>query len=156
MWGVYNSIRTFLPHFRARSEASIVNISSLVGLVGFHGYSASSMSKYAIRGLSEALQSELEDSNVSVLIVPPGGIKTNIIKNAPNPSDDQRDTAHANFNKYTLLGAEQTVSKILRAVQKKKRLILGVDAHLVYTIRKLFPGIYPKIIQAIFSNVTFQ
>ena len=83
MWGVYNGIRTFLPHLGARPEASIVNTFSLAGLVGLYGYSASSMSKYAIRGLSEALQSELEDSNVSVLIVPPGGIKTNIIKNAP-------------------------------------------------------------------------
>jgi len=34
MCGVYPGIRVFLPHFRTRSEAAIVNMSSLAGLVG--------------------------------------------------------------------------------------------------------------------------
>jgi butyryl-CoA dehydrogenase len=34
MWGVYPGIRFFLPHFRTRPEAAIVNMSSLAGLVG--------------------------------------------------------------------------------------------------------------------------
>ena len=156
MWGVYNGIRAFLPQMRTRSEASIVNISSLAGLVGLYGYSAYSMSKFAIRGLSEALQSELAGSNVSVLLVHPGGVKTNLIMNAPNLQNDQREAVHTNFSKYALLSADQTVNKILRAVQRKKnRLILGVDAHMVYSIRKLFPGSCPKIIQAIFSKTPF-
>ena len=51
----------------------------------------------------------------------------------------------------------QAASKILRAVQRKKnRLIPGVDAHLVHTIKKLFPGSYPRIVHAIFSRATFQ
>ena len=76
--------------------------------------------------------------------------------NAPNLQNDQRETAHTNFSKVALLSADQTVNKILRAVKKKKnRLILGVDAHIVFTIRKLFPGLAPKIIQAIFSKATF-
>lgn len=157
MWGVYNGVRAFLPHLRARPEASIVNISSLAGLVGLFGYSAYSMSKSAVRGLSEALQSELAGSNVSLLLVHPGGVKTNIIRNAPNLPGDQREATHAIFSKYARLSADQTASKILRAVQKKKnRLILGVDAHLVHTIKKLFPGAYPRIIQAIFSQAMFQ
>lgn len=157
MWGVYNGVRAFLPQLRTRPEASIVNISSLAGLVGLYGYSAYSMSKFAIRGLSEALQSELVGSGVSLLLVHPGGIKTNLIRNAPNLTDDQRKAAHANFDKVAMLGTDQAVGKILRAVQKKKnRLILGTDARLVVTIRKLFPGSYPKIIQAIFSKASFQ
>ena len=157
MWGIYNGIRAFLPQLRTRPEASIVNISSLAGLVGLYGYSAYSMSKFAVRGLSEALQSELEGSNVSVLLVHPGGVKTNIIMNAPNLEESQREAAHDNFSKYALLDADKTVRRILKAVQKKKnRIILGVDAHLVYTIKKLFPKSFPKIIHAIFSQATFQ
>ncbi len=157
MWGVYNGIRAFLPHLRTRPEASIVNISSLAGLVGLYGYSAYSMSKHAIRGLSDALQSELGGSNVSVLSVHPGGIKTNLIKNAPNLPDDQREAAHTSFNKVALLSADKCVSKILRAVQKKKNhLVVGADARLVYAIKKLFPGRYPRIIQAIFSQSPFR
>jgi NAD(P)-dependent dehydrogenase (short-subunit alcohol dehydrogenase family) len=157
MWGVYHGTRAFLPHLLTRPEASIVNISSLAGLVGLYGYSAYSMSKFAVRGLSEALQSELAGSNVSLLLVHPGGVKTNLIRNAPNLAADERETAHANFSKYATLDADKTARKILRAVQKKKgRLILGVDAHAVYTIRKLFPGRFPKILRAIFSQATFK
>ena len=36
MWGVYHGIRAFLPHLRARPEASIVNISSFAGVVGLY------------------------------------------------------------------------------------------------------------------------
>ncbi|MCP4422372.1 MAG: SDR family NAD(P)-dependent oxidoreductase [Chloroflexi bacterium] len=157
MWGVYNGIRAFLPHLRTRPEASIVNISSLAGLVGLFGYSAYSMSKHAIRGLSEVLQSELGGSNISVLSVHPGGIKTNLIKNAPNLSDDRREAAHTSFNKVALLSADKSARKILRAVQKKRnRLILGADARLVYMIKRLFPGSYPRIIQTIFSQSPFR
>ncbi len=157
MWGVYNGIRAFLPQLCTRPEASIVNISSVAGLVGLYGYSAYSMSKFAMRGVSEALQSEFAGSNVSVLLVHPGGVKTNLIRNAPNLENDQREAAHKNFSKYALLSADQTVKKILRAVQKKKsRLIIGIDAHAVHTMRKLFPNSYPKIIQAIFKQATFK
>ena len=156
MWGVYNGTRAFLPHLRTRPEASIVNISSLAGLVGMYGYSSYSMSKFAVRGLSEALQSELVRSEVSQL-VHPGGVKTNFIRTAPNLADDEREAAHAIFSKYATLDADKTAGKILRAVQKKKgRLILGVDAHLVYTIRKLFPGRFPKILGAVFKQAWFK
>lgn len=156
MWGVYNGIRAFLPQLRTRPEASIVNMSSLAGLVGLYGYSAYSMSKFAVRGLSEALQSELEGSHVSVLVVHPGGVKTNIIKNAPNLPDNQREAAHSRFSKAALLDPDEAVRQILRAVRKKKyRLILGADANLVNALRNLFPNSFPKIIRTIFSKSMF-
>jgi NAD(P)-dependent dehydrogenase (short-subunit alcohol dehydrogenase family) len=157
MTGVYNGIRVFLPHLLERPEASIVNVSSLAGLVGLYGYSAYSMSKFAIRGLSEALQSELAGTNVTLLLVHPGGVRTNLIRNAPNLADNQRAAAHRSFSKFATLDADKTAGKILRAVRKKKaRLILGVDAHVVYTIRKLFPSRFPKILGAIFSQAKFR
>jgi NAD(P)-dependent dehydrogenase (short-subunit alcohol dehydrogenase family) len=156
MWGVYNGIRAFLPHLRSRPEASIVNLSSLAGLVGLYGYSPYSMSKFAVRSLSEVLQSELAGSNVTVLIVYPGGVKTNLIKNAPNLTDEKREAAHASFSKVAFLDSDEAARKILLAVRKKKsRLILGVDAKLVTTIHNLFPRSSPKIIKAIFSKATF-
>jgi NAD(P)-dependent dehydrogenase (short-subunit alcohol dehydrogenase family) len=157
MWGTYHGIQAFLPHLRTQPEASIVIISSLAGLVGLYGYSAYSMSKFAIRGLAEALQSELVGSNISVLLVHPGGVKTNLIKHAPNLSTKERESAHSLFTRSALQSTDQAVGKILRALQKKKyRLILGLDAHLVYTIRKIFPNRFPKIVHAIFNKVTFR
>ncbi|MBI9047084.1 MAG: SDR family oxidoreductase [Anaerolineaceae bacterium] len=157
MWGVYHGLRTFLPHLKKRPEASIINISSLAGLVGLYGYSAYSLSKSAVRGLTEALQSELYGSGVSILLVHPGGIKTNIIKNAPNLKEDERMAAHEKFLKIASLDPDQAVKKILLAVRRKKnRLILGMDAKLVFTLKKCFPRNYPKVIQTIFSQEMFK
>ena len=156
MWGVYNGVRAFLPHLRARPEACIVNVSSLAGLVGLYGYAPYSMSKSAVRGLTEALQSELAGSGVHVLLVHPGGIKTNIIRNAPNLAKDQRDAAHAAFTRFASLSADDAARKILRAAKRKQsKLILGVDARLIYTLRLLFPRGYHKIVKVIFSQAMF-
>ncbi len=157
MWGVYNGTRAFLPHLRTRPEASLVNISSLAGLVGLYGYAPYAMSKFAVRGLSETLQSELVGTKISVLVVHPGGVKTNIIRNAPDLEESQRDAAHQNFSRMALLDADSAARQILRAIrQKKNRIILGTDAKLVNAIRQLFPGNFPSILHAIFSKAAFK
>ena len=157
LWGVYHGVRAFLPHLRTRPEARIMNMASLAGLVGLPTYSAYAMSKFAVRGFSEALQSELSKTNISVLVVFPGGVKTNIIRNAPDLKENERETAHSNFTKYALLTADDTANRILRALQKrKKHLILGTDAKIFFTIRNLFPNKAPSIFYAIFGNTTFK
>ena len=54
-------------------------------------------------------------------------------------------------------GKKKTVSRIIKAVQKKKnRAIIGFDARLIFFIRSLFPRNYPKIARAIFSQANFK
>jgi short-subunit dehydrogenase len=157
MWGVYHGIRAFLPLLRQRPEAGIVNMSSLAGLVGLPTYSAYAMSKFAVRALSESLQSELSRTNISVLAVFPGGVKTNLIKNAPDLKENERETAHSNFTKSALLMPEAAAQKILRAVQKKKkRLIIGADAKIFFGIRTLFPNRFPEIFRTLFEQTMFK
>lgn len=158
MWGVYYGIREFLPHLQTRPEAVVVNIASLAGLVGLYGYSPYVMSKFAIRGLTESLQSELVGTDVSILIAYPGGVKTNLIKNAPDLSDsEQRENAHKDFTRAAGISPEKAAQKILRAVKKNKRyLIIGTDARIVNAIRGMFPNSFPTILQSAFSRVTFK
>jgi len=157
MWGVYNGVRAFIPHLKIRPEASIVTISSLAGLIGLTGYSPYAMSKFAVRALSEALSMELSATPVHVMVVHPGGVKTNLIRNAPDLAEDQREGAHQIFLKAAFLTPDKTAGKILRGILKKRnRIILGVDAKIVYTISRVFPRRYPKILQAFFSQMTFK
>lgn len=80
------------------------------------------MSKFAIRGLTESLQSELVGTNISVLIVHPGGVKTNIIENAPNLNGtQQREEAHEIFTQAAGISSEKAAEKILNALKKDKR-----------------------------------
>jgi len=157
LWGAFYAIRAFLPQLKSRTEASIVNISSLAGLVGLYGHSAYSMSKSALRGLSEALGADLAGSQVHVLLVHPGGVRTNLIKNAPNLEQGLQEKAHKNFTALSFLTAEKTVSRILKAVQKKKnRAIIGADAWTILALRGLFPRQLPKILKTLFSQANFK
>ncbi len=157
MWGVYNGIRAFLPHLRTRPEAAIVNMSSLAGQVGLTGYAPYAMSKFAVRGLSETLQAELSETKISVLAVYPGGVKTNIIKNAPDLDEKQRQSAHDVFTRTAMLSADDAARKIMDGIiRKRNELVLGNDARLVLMIRALFPRRFPAMLHSIFKQAMFR
>lgn len=83
-WGVVNGTKAFLPHLAAAGEGHIVNVSSVFGLIGIPGQSAYNAAKFAVRGFTDALRIELKSSGspVSCTTVHPGGVKTNIVRNA--------------------------------------------------------------------------
>jgi len=58
--------KLLLPRLKAMPWARIVNVGSVLGLLGYPGYSAYCTSKFALKGFSESLQRELTDSSVSV------------------------------------------------------------------------------------------
>jgi NAD(P)-dependent dehydrogenase (short-subunit alcohol dehydrogenase family) len=79
-WGVVHGCQFFLPHLRRETEAHIVNLSSMFGIVGVPTQSSYCATKFAVRGLSEALWVELRDAGIGVTSVHPGGIRTNIVR----------------------------------------------------------------------------
>src|SRR5580658_5175163 len=80
--GVVNGTRAFLPILVEQDEGVIVNTSSVFGLVGMPNQSAYCASKFAVRGFTDALRQELRGSGVHAVNVHPGGITTNIARNA--------------------------------------------------------------------------
>ena len=78
--GVVHCTQAFLPAMRAAGgERKIVNVASLAGVAPAPNMSAYAASKHAVIGLSEVLALELHGSPVSVLVVCPGIINTNIV-----------------------------------------------------------------------------
>ncbi len=78
VWGVVNGCRAFLPLLRRADEAHIVNLSSMVGLLGLPHNASYSLTKGAVRSFTEALRSELVATPIGVTAVFPGAIRTNI------------------------------------------------------------------------------
>ena len=76
LFGVMNVIRLILPYFRKRRQGTIINVSSMGGLITFPIYSLYHGTKWAIEGFSEALLFELRPFNIKVKLVEPGAIKT--------------------------------------------------------------------------------
>jgi len=77
VFGVMNTIRKVLPHFRERKHGMIINISSGAGRFTLPMISLYAASKFALEGFSEALSFELSALNITVKIVEPGGTATN-------------------------------------------------------------------------------
>jgi len=87
IWGVIHGIRHFLPAIlKHGEEGHIVNTASVAGFQNRRGTNQApySMSKYAVLSLSEALEHELEGTNVGVSVLCPGPIATNIARGARN------------------------------------------------------------------------
>ena len=83
LWGVMYGTKAFLPMMLAQREGCIVNMSSVLGLVGFPTHSAYNITKFAVRGLTESLWSELDGTGIRAVCVHSGGIRTNIRHASP-------------------------------------------------------------------------
>lgn len=97
--GVYNGLQAVVPGMIARGEGGyIVNTSSLAGMVPAGSGFAYHATKYAVVGLSESLRVELEHHNISVSVVCPSQVATDIVRNtrALRPSDAEAHTARVN------------------------------------------------------------
>jgi NAD(P)-dependent dehydrogenase (short-subunit alcohol dehydrogenase family) len=77
VFGVIITTQEVLPVMRAQNSGTIINITSIGGLVGMPMLSLYSASKFAVEGLSEALSHELKKFNITVRTVSPGSFDTN-------------------------------------------------------------------------------
>ncbi len=86
--GLIATTKALLPHFRANRGGTIVNVSSIGGRITFPLNSLYHGTKFAVEGLSEALQYELAPLGIEVKIVQPGGIDTDFGGRSLDVSND--------------------------------------------------------------------
>lgn len=155
-WGVVWGTQAFLPHLRASGDGHVINTSSLFGLLSVPLNGCYNASKFAVRGYTEALRMELEITGapVSATCVHPGGIRTNIAKDARmDPSSAQvtgvdPDIARKRFDKLlNTTTAESAAQQILRAVERnQRRVLVGPDAKFLDKLVRLVGTWYQPII----------
>jgi len=78
LFGTVNVLRATLPHLRKQKRGSIINIASNAGYVGMGNVGSYNAAKFAIIGISEALQKETEPFGIKVTVVAPGQFRTNL------------------------------------------------------------------------------
>ncbi len=155
-WGVVHGTKAFLPHIRRAGEGHIVNISSVFGLIGVPTQSAYNAAKFAVRGFTESLREEMEieDTNVGVTCVHPGGIKTNIarrarLRTAAEWGADDSEDAAAKFDRVARSTPEDAARAILKAiVDNRRRQLIGADAVLIDVMQRLLPETYQRFLIA--------
>jgi NAD(P)-dependent dehydrogenase (short-subunit alcohol dehydrogenase family) len=157
-WGVLYGTKAFLPHMLERDSGWIVNISSVFGFFGVPTQSSYNATKFAVRGMTEDLRQELADTGVSVSCVHPGGIQTDIVKNArfyvDTEGGDNHQVANAEFAKLARTSPEQAAKIILRGMEDREpRILVGPDAKLIDVVIRSVPVSYPRLFRFIRDRV---
>jgi 3-dehydrosphinganine reductase len=98
-FGSVNVIWSLLPGMTARGSGKIINIGSLLSFVGIYGYTAYCASKYALRGFSDALRTEMRFNGIQVHLVLPTDTQT------PQLEFEQKHKPERAKAFYKLLGA---------------------------------------------------
>jgi NAD(P)-dependent dehydrogenase (short-subunit alcohol dehydrogenase family) len=130
-WGVVNGTKAFLPHLIASGDGHVINISSVFGIFAVPTQSAYNAAKFAVRGFTESLRQEMLVGKrpVKVTCVHPGGIKTNIARNADQAEGRDHEKLSKEFDKLAQMSPAKAARVILRAVEKgRARVLVGWDA----------------------------
>jgi NAD(P)-dependent dehydrogenase (short-subunit alcohol dehydrogenase family) len=148
-WGVVHGTKAFLPHLIASGDGHVVNISSVFGLVGVPTQSAYNSAKFAVRGFTEALRQEMliEGRRVGVSCVHPGGIRTNIVRNARADGGATSEEMRSRFDRITLTTPERAAGVILRGVERdRSRILVGPDAYVFDAMPRLLGPVYQRVV----------
>lgn len=154
LWGVINHTKEFLDTLLSRPEAVIVNVSSLFGLVGVPDQVPYCTTKFAVRGFTEALRSDLYNTNIEVYCVHPGGINTNIYKNAIHyESNPKLDRSFQKALERTT--PEEAAKTIIKHIEKKReRVLIGIDAEMGDRLARTMPSSYGTVVRKLFDFIS--
>jgi NADP-dependent 3-hydroxy acid dehydrogenase YdfG len=150
--GVVNGTRAFLPILVEQDSGVIVNTSSVFGLAGMPNQSAYCSAKFAVRGFTDSLRHELRGTGVTAINVHPGGINTNIVRNARFRKDpDDRGRTHEQmaqeFAALTMTQPDKAAEIIHRGVERgKARILVGPDAYVFDILTRLAPTHYHDVL----------
>jgi len=158
-YGVVNGTRAFLPILVEQDDGVIVNTSSVYGLVGMPYKSAYCASKFAIRGFTDALRQELRGTGVRAVTVHPGGIKTNIVRNARIRTDPEglgrsKEQLAAQFEAIAMTSPDKAAAIIHHGVERgKARILVGPDAYLFDALARVAPTHYYAVLSRLQSRL---
>lgn len=151
--GVINGTKEFLPHLIDSGNGSLVNISSLFGLLSIPGQSLYNATKYAVRGFTEAVREEMLVARhpVTVTAVHPGGIKTGISRNGRKADGLKADELDDYFDDKLARTSPAKAAQVILdgALAGQARVLVGADAHLLHHFARLAGSRYQDVVAAV-------
>jgi len=136
--GSWHTVQALLPHMKQRG-GTIVNTSSLAGIIGVFGYTDYCAAKFAVIGFSEALRSELKRYGIRVFVLcPPDTDTPGLAAEGENKPPETTAVAAAGG----LMSADAVAAALLRGMERRRLLIVpGIDGRLAVLAQRLFPGL---------------
>ena len=139
--GYIHGAQAALPRFRERGSGVLINVSSGFGLVGAPYAGAYTATKFAQRGLGQALRGELRGTGIDVCTIMPGGVDTPAYRLAANYSG--RAAAPKGF----LASPEKVARAIVRCAERPRpEVILGGSVRALRLSHALAPGLVERAV----------
>lgn len=152
VFGVMNVIREILSYFREKRDGTIINVTSMGGLITFPIYSLYHGTKWAVEGFTEALSFELRPFNIRVKNIEPGAIKTDFYDRSQDVLRKEGLTDYDEYVRVTLAnsqkagadapGPEVVAEKIFAAANDRSfrlRYPVGSQSPWLLAIRRIVP-----------------
>jgi len=146
-------VKEVMPYLQKTKGSHIANVSSIFGIIAPSGQSAYSASKFAVRGFSEVLRQELKTEGIGVSTIFPGGVKTNIAKNAKvgkfvNPKGVK--SGIKKFEANLTMTPEYAAEIIVNGIEKRKpRIIIGGLTKFLDIMTRILPAKYDFLLKSI-------
>lgn len=108
VFGLMNVTRAVLPHMRQAESGVVINLSSIAGRVSMPYFSLYNASKYAVEGLSESLQYELQPFGIKLKIIEPGAYATEFAGRSMGFfGHGDMEAYRADFEQFVQIASEQ-------------------------------------------------
>ena len=136
--GMVYGTQAFLPQLKKSETTAVANVSSVFGLVGMPYQGAYVASKFAIRGYTEALASEMKQLSPKLQVhsIHPGGIKTNIAHSTEGATEAEKKQMAQTFK----ITADQAAAIIVKGIEKNSfRILIGSDAKALDMVTRISP-----------------
>jgi NAD(P)-dependent dehydrogenase (short-subunit alcohol dehydrogenase family) len=141
--GVVNGVQTFVPRMIDYGKGGhIVNTSSVGGIIAAGPAGIYSASKFAVRGLSEALRSELAKYDIGVSVLCPANVNTNIAESV-NTRPEKYSHSGYRFNDEVLASLRKIYSAGKDPVELAEEVLKAVQENRLYIIP------YPEVRRAL-------
>jgi len=163
-FGMVSLTKEVLPFMRKQGGGTIINFSSIGGLMGLPFQAFYSSSKFAIEGFSEALRMEVKQYNINVIVINPGDFHTNNTQNRrkflplPNECDPYQDQF---FKTLEVIEKDENngwlpeflAKKIVRIVKcknpRQRYIIASFEQKLAVVLKYILPGkMFRKILES--------
>jgi len=125
-FGAVRVTKAVLPTMRKQRSGTIVNVSSIGGIIGVPLNSAYVGSKFALEGFSESIKYELEGFGIKVILIEPGAVNTNFLDNAKQAQTTMNpDSPYAEFSKKISEGVRESFKSSSSSPKQVAEVILS-------------------------------
>lgn len=133
-FGMVNCTKAVLPGMLERRGGTIVNVSSITGIMGFARMGGYCATKFAVIGFTEALRNEVMGRGVRVALVCPGTTETEFFVTA------ERDKMPAASRLMPGVSPERVARAVCNAAEEGQyRRILPLLGRVFMRLKEIFP-----------------